>query len=801
MNIWLVGNAIEAVCRTYESNPKESAALLRRIIERSALEEWGAYILPRLTNEIKRLISLDVDFVSDVYLAAFGHQEESEEPTALGGNILSFRSTKGQDYGMALYELAEAFPAFLRNSPDRATQVLLNILEGYASTNHAATAAEEATEEFTFLGATVRFRLDYSCIWDSGDAYAHNEPIRMLNFWTEYIRGISDGEGNPLPLILATVAAKSSLAVVWRRLLMCGASAPATVGTAIKELLWTPLILTSPDTYHPAGECLARTFPVLQPEDRERIEHTILSLSAAAETDESYSGRNRDRLLSCLPEEAIVLDATREAIARLASGDGKIANEPPFSLEYEEGIWSDTELLTRRGVQISQPENQRLLTLAAPLKGFAAQAGSGAPTKEAFHEALPAIRAMADALHNLADAEVHEAQETHAWSCLAGACAFAAHLESQYIDELSYRMLVEILLKSAARPEPHPNNQQEAQFAHSPFWSDMDTRVAAAEGLTLLARFGVDGHEDVQGAVLRLSADPVPSVRFQVASNLASLADAATAFAWAIAQARSQEEPNAAVAGALAVSIHFMLKTHPDRAFELARLLHDRFQLDEKATQVRNYCINTLTNLTVEIDHYNSRTVLHWFASDISRFHEEIAHCIVYLRRALTLGPINPPDAYADAIRTRAVGLVMHVVGSVYADMERILSSNGVKPQNQWAKEELDTFQKAVQSLDAFGMQVYFASGAFQAEREDMEALDPDKKRRFLVEIGPLIDLLVETGIPRLSYHLIQMFAVYADLEPKIIFLKLRRTVAKAAQRGNLEYESIAADAVVKIIT
>jgi len=53
---WLVGHALEAVCRTFESDSRASVALLRQALDPAYLAQYGFEEVPRLTREVKRLI-------------------------------------------------------------------------------------------------------------------------------------------------------------------------------------------------------------------------------------------------------------------------------------------------------------------------------------------------------------------------------------------------------------------------------------------------------------------------------------------------------------------------------------------------------------------------------------------------------------------------------------------------------------------------------------------------------------------------------------------------------------------------
>jgi hypothetical protein len=176
----LVIHALQAVCRTFESNPIDSAALLRRSFELEHLARYGFEEMPSLAQEVNRLIPLDSALVEDVYKAVFAYRETSAESTPMGqSRILPMRSNRRQDYDMALYGLAEIFPEFLAFTPRRATSALITALEAYIANAHPSASSKEI-ESFDFDGKVARIQADYSCIWDAHSTYGNDNPIRGM---------------------------------------------------------------------------------------------------------------------------------------------------------------------------------------------------------------------------------------------------------------------------------------------------------------------------------------------------------------------------------------------------------------------------------------------------------------------------------------------------------------------------------------------------------------------------------------------------------------------------------------------
>ncbi|WP_459967183.1 hypothetical protein [Mycobacterium sp. MUNTM1] len=116
--------AIEALARTFASEPTESEQLLRDTLAPDRIHEYGFIEIPQLADEARRLMDMSPALARDIYIAAFGFNEQSEERTQISGGVLALSSTKRQDYNRAHRTLVDAFPEFMRNAPDEAIDAL-----------------------------------------------------------------------------------------------------------------------------------------------------------------------------------------------------------------------------------------------------------------------------------------------------------------------------------------------------------------------------------------------------------------------------------------------------------------------------------------------------------------------------------------------------------------------------------------------------------------------------------------------------------------------------------------------------
>jgi hypothetical protein len=186
-NRWLIIRALKCVCRTFESDPTASAALIRVCLEPHHISQFGFEEMPWLADDAERLIPLDPGLVEEIYRVAFSHLETSKETTPLGqSRILPLSSNRQQDYDMMLRKLAKVFPQFLESAPEKATFALIAVMEAYVAQRHPQNSGKWHEETIEFEGIQAHIRTDYSAIWDH-HVYRHEAPLQMLDTFQQYL--------------------------------------------------------------------------------------------------------------------------------------------------------------------------------------------------------------------------------------------------------------------------------------------------------------------------------------------------------------------------------------------------------------------------------------------------------------------------------------------------------------------------------------------------------------------------------------------------------------------------------------
>jgi hypothetical protein len=246
--------------------------------------------------------------------------------------------------------------------------------------------------------------------------------------------------------------------------------------------------------------------------------------------------------------ESIVTAEARSLLVQLKSENAIPSNKPTSSIFREMGrTCGEEEDLADRGVPVEAEANRNIRELERPVKEFADKYLNCEPTLEAVSDILQAIRALYNALSK-ADADgVHPNQRDYGWHYLAAACARIARTERLSHDDEPGAFAGSVLLQASFYPEPTHNPEFDAQFDKNPHWGVPAARIEAANGLIVLARHPTCAGPHVLEAVERLSKDPVPAVRFQVAAHTIALYRIGPELMRKIIENMCREEPSRGV--------------------------------------------------------------------------------------------------------------------------------------------------------------------------------------------------------------------------------------------------------------
>jgi len=807
----LVTHALQAICRTFESNFQESESLLRKTLEPDHLREHGYNELHWIAREIDRFIQHELapELIRDIFIAAFTFSETSDDKTPMGGRILPMVSTRMQDFDMARYNLNEIYPAFLNKFPIEATKALIPAIEHYL-VERERPLSEIIEGEFELKGKKARIRTDYSSIWDEGDAHGGEYARELLQAFDKYLRSISV-ENNKQELrqgVINTIIDNNILACVWRRIIDCAKDHPQTLGLELRELAWSHSILACYDTSSNAGELIRSIFPFLDVSERERIENAITSIPDRLEPEAREAGEYiRDRLLGCLDQGQLITRSAKERLEELDKSEkGVPPNRPPVrfgGVSWEP--YSELDRLKDDGIDVEADQNKRLLELREPLKEFGSTHLNTAPTLDQIKEIFPRMQEVHSELKQCTDINVDQRVRENLFAYLVEACKCAAMSDELTCEREIGQFIKDVLLEASKHHLPNYNAEMERQFDEVEGWGSPSPRIDSAEGLISLANHPTCAEKEILNAIESLGRDPVSSVRYQIACRLILLYKTAPDLMWKLIEQFSKEEQNSGVMNGLVVhTMHRIARPDTDRAFPLINEIFRKTLLrDTKgAKNARENFLTIFTNLFLWQDHEPSKVIVFEIINDPAKHSFEAMVLPSHLRNFIEL-PETPTDQRVGDARTRSFELLASLAKKTKEALFQIDEEHKGKPVGEWPESVQEQTKALLQILDAISNTIFFASGAYgEKERQrkgETSSLQTEAKKRFFADADHVISELAEAGHPAIIHHLVETLEFLMEVNPEKVLLRLGQII-KAGRPGGYQYESLAADLIVKIV-
>jgi len=799
-NEWSVINSCRAVCRTFATDSVASADLIRAGLGNE--RPYTPHELYWLTHEIACLIPHNPALVEQIYEVAFCRPKPSPGVAPrVTSRILALSFAADQDWGMCQFNMADAFRRFLDVAPEHATRAVIRAVQFYDDERRTGYQPEQPAT-FDFSGREARILTDYSHIWNSG--HDQHDALSLLGHFESYLDDLGRTEPAPPAVgqVIDSVVQSNQMAVFWRALLLAGAQHPRTIGLAVRPLAWARPVLDCCDTVSEMGGYLHAVYPHLDETDRARIEETVLSLpEGAAPKRRERLEYVRNGLLRSVPPDCLVTEAAKSRLSQLP-GEQVFQFAPPTVAEFAQvGEFAGPSYLERLGVPINEPANRRIMELVEPVEAF-----RGKPAEEAMApNSLESVRGQLGSLRGAleqaeAGSAVHAETKEYGWDHLAAACVRICRTDApEQITDL-VRFAGETLLAASRRRNPQPRENDSAEFDKSVGWGSPAARIEAAEGLIFLARNASFLNAEVRDAITLLGlADPCAAVRFQVAKRLLFLYHTDQNLMWNLAERMVADEGSQGVLEFLVHGVFWQLAgPHADRVVELIRAILGHATDGRRADQLRGECIALLFDRCIEREHPAACEIIERIIQDPAGS-DGTSTVVARLRRPVVLGATDPPDAQHEAIRVRAWSVLERVTRRLCEQYDR-LHAEHQRPGTQWSEEDQRRIQRILQLLYNVSAQVYFASGAFQGDREPgMEPLTPAQRVRFFREAGQVFDMLADVGYPSITHYLLQTLEAFVANDPKAVFLRVGRAVA-AGERGGYQFESMGADLIVKIV-
>jgi hypothetical protein len=148
----LVYVGLDAVAATHATGPQESRELLSRFVAPERVAQLGWQELRWLIDALFTLRREEPILLAQLYASAFAAPEPDGTAVPMGGPVTTLVSNRGQDFRVALTNLAERFPKFLKDAPEAAVGALIGVCR--ATGEQRALVAEAPERELHWQGQT-----------------------------------------------------------------------------------------------------------------------------------------------------------------------------------------------------------------------------------------------------------------------------------------------------------------------------------------------------------------------------------------------------------------------------------------------------------------------------------------------------------------------------------------------------------------------------------------------------------------------------------------------------------------------
>jgi hypothetical protein len=657
---------------------------------------------------------------------------------------------------------------------------LIDVCVSFAE-RHPGPAPEPGGRELRWQGEAGRVIDDYSLSWDLGGAgMAYRDEETMLGAYQQRLDELAaaaDIEG--VQALLYPLAGRDVPAVIWRRILNVAARHPHLLGPLLAEVLASGAILAAINTNGPAAAALTACFQFLSEDERQQIEQTMLELPS----DDEFARRRRGRLLTALPEQLIVTDATREQrVSAVADREDSDREPPPLG-----------DLGRRPPAEPDGDQDGDRVALAELVAPVQALAQPSEPARVDWTKATADVRALQAGIASLHVAG-QQREEAEGW--LTAASVRAAARDPLPADDAT-ALASELLLSAASDPRPDRDDDLES-FDQFPSWGFPAGRVDAARGLLALAREPGRLPDGALDTLRTLAGDRAAAVRLHVAEHLGALASTETDLAWQLAD-QLAGDPSAAVRQGLLGSFAGLAAQNRDRALELvARLSREESARATPQKGLLSAAARLLIACWVWYGAPQGRTLLEEIVGNLGAYAEIAPGLTFALRNPTTYGEMGATDPDADAVRARAIGAFTSLAQAGLAAFQAELDAYQATAAGGGPVDG-KPLQAAGKLVDTACTELYFASGAYKNSGNGQQPRVSEAQReRFYNEASELIDTLCDAPLPRAAHHVMQTLERSIELDPRGVLLRTGR-VLQAAYTWHYAHDQMALALFIEI--
>jgi hypothetical protein len=792
----LVVNAIDGVLKTFATDVAASRDLLRQALDPQHMRDYAHSEMHWIARGVDAIAQCDPDFVCDLYAAAFGFRETSDQKTQMGDSqLLPLTSNRRQDFEMTWFQLAEAFPKFLASHPQHGLRALLWSVRGYLRRER-----EEPSDAIPFVFEDIQTGIarDHSYSWRQFKHYS--DALTLLPHLDAWFDGLAL-EFEPSTAFqnaLRMLAQENTLAGIWASVMAAATRHPEEFGAAIVPLLAIPEVLTPIETTHDAGRCIAAIYPRITEDGRVRIERAVLALSG------ELGARAQLILLGTIPDGLFATAEARDAHDKAVAEKRLRPNRPPIEFTSSSGIYDSRAYLRDQGVNVESEETRRVLSLEDKLKAFAKEHLNATPKVDNILKIWPEVETLwAEFLkqETTGDARIVD----HALSVLAETVARVVQADLSNPNPSLTRVrarTIEILQRASRGHSPEFDEKSEEQFNTSVSWGSPSARIEAAQGTMALLRHKVK--PELLEMAGRLLKDKVAAVRWHIAHLLFVVSKSDIDFVWSGARHILEDEQNYGVIGGfVAQTLPRLVAFDQTRVIDYAQHLLARLKVDGHpgADQCVQSILSLFWDLYIWRNDDQSKALVFGHLDALHNYAEQVQKLLVRQRETLVAGALDNPSDEGNGARDRTFTIYQMVAERSFGIVSELLEHHIGERFDSWTTEEQQRARENFTLLDIITRELYFASGAYSRDGYPNAPLAPPNaiQRRFYAQALPLFNLLAQVLAAPVAHHLIETLEFFIPLNPAEVF-RLVATSIRTAEAGGYTLEHMGSGLFVRIV-
>lgn len=779
---WLTKSVTPFVAKTYDTDIAASRARLQQVFEPERFASFGHLEAPWLAREILKVAAADPDFAVEIYYRTFlgGDFKPDQTTTMTGGWILPLTSNASQDFSMAGFALADAYPKLLRDHPEIAIRALAATLKGMSEA-HPRPGEPPAIQPVPFQETTAPFVEDRSSIW--GWKLDHADREDESKIYQAFLAWVATAQADLLQRAIELIVQETGSALAWRAMFAAGTSRPAELGVRLWPSASAAAILLSEDAQQSAIDLIAATYPHLLPQERQAFEERWLA--------HEFSGlpnpeRRRERLLGTIfgtiGPERVETQAARDFLAAAKAAGRRFENREPIDVELTWGR-DCRHWLESKGVDVEAPDIAPIIARSEALTAALAsiQVNQG---PDALAQVWTAIEALDQALRS-ADLSLNPLVDNDASDTLARGLGCALRVGAA--PTVARAAAAARLLELSEHPNPTSDADVEARFMTDISWSSPATRIQAAEALARLVTTR-DIWPVIRPRVETLMLeDPHPAVRFTIMRVIRFIGSHDPEHMWALIERAAAEETNAAVVAKLVANLRSFRVERADRIEAIVLELADRFGGVGYGPD-NDPITSIIVDFAIEDGREASQAKLRGWIADYVAQEGRLHRVLGDLRGAMVARFTSDTEA-ARTIAARCDALVSDLIAAIEPAV-RSWPLRGGEP----TPEELAAFKL----FRAAGEDLYYAVG----RGDDLpEWLEPtERQRAFLEDKAALISRLTTLGDPGTVHNLIELLGKLTDADAERCFDLFSEAMLRTTGVAKYQHEPMGAARFVELV-